>query len=247
MNHTIAERTLTDAERKLVKRSGPGYGSIFLLPVIPGGGILILGLFAAAAVVWLLEKLGLPLGQAGRMWFLAIGGILGGLFGLAGTWCLFRSMLRARQEAKLGLERAKVEVLTIQNPQVVQQEEYNDEGPIYYMDIGQGKLLFVCGQWMFDQSTYRALSEFGKEDNDDENWPPFPCAEFVLYRVSESGKVLQIEIKGAKLSPVRTIKRKEVPLTHIAESMIIDGSLDDLKRAMAGAKRRRKRGDSASV
>jgi len=87
---------------------------------------------------------------------------------------------------------------------------------------------------MFDPSIY---SSTAKLDEADGNWPPFPATSFVLHRLPLSGYVLRIEIKGPKLTPERVLPDDAISLTKLSDSLILKGSLDNLKTVMADAVR----------
>jgi hypothetical protein len=165
---------------------------------------------------------------------------LGVAFALLMALACAATIFRMRRLAREDLERGEVQILYVKDPIVVRQDEYNDEGPILYFDIGEGKLLFLWGQWLFDAETYGAPVEELPEDLDvpeHVNGLPdpygFPSSEFKLARLPKTGDVLGIEVLGSHVPPARTIGRKEVKWSALGPSAILDGSLDALQAAVS--------------
>lgn len=116
------------------------------------------------------------------------------------------------------------------------QKEYNDEGPIYYLDIGDHKVLFLWGQWVYDPSVFPG-SAWHSRVPIEESVLPFPCSHFRLHRCPHSGRVLRVEILGSPIEPVRTLGVHEIPLCGLRESEVLEGGLDDLFSVMQQASR----------
>ena len=151
-----------------------------------------------------------------------------------------RVVLRMRRLAREDRERGEVEILHVKDPVVVRQDEFNDEGPILYFDMGEDKILFLWGQWLLDPETYGAVVEALPEDLDVPehiNGLPalyaFPSSEFIITRLPASGKVFRIEVLGPYLPPTRTIGRKEIRINALGPSAILNGSLDSLHAVMS--------------
>ena len=198
---------------------------------LPIYGGFAFGLFGGRFVNWLIRKGGGLELQRLPIWS---GTVIAAIGIVPAVW-LYRTFAARRTTLRSDIANEQVEVIEVRDAEFVEQTEYNDEGPICYIDIGDGKLLFVWGQWMFDESiyTYAARSNLEREQEDQEDWPPFPSSAFVIHRVIESGQVLSIEILGEKLKPKRVIKSQDIPLSGHPDSLVMDGKLDDLKSAMA--------------
>ena len=61
-----------------------------------------------------------------------------------------KSIPVTRREYTLDYERGVVEILQIDAVAFGTGEEWNDEGPIYFVDLGGDQILWLCGQWLFD-------------------------------------------------------------------------------------------------
>jgi hypothetical protein len=192
-------------------------------------GALIVGLVIKWAAPHLAETL--------PVWCLLLGLSVGFAL-LMAAWGA-GTFLRMRQFVKEDLERGEVQILHVKDPVVVRQDEYNDEGPILFFDIGGGKILFLWGQWLLDPETYGAPVEELPDDLDVPehiNGLPdpyaFPSSEFTITRLPRSGNVLRTEVLGTYLPPARTVGRKEVRLIALGPSAILNGSLDALHTAV---------------
>jgi len=72
--------------------------------------------------------------------------------------------------------------------------EFEDEGLHYFIELIDGRVLFLSGQYLYD---YEPIS-----DDPEFNQPRlFPCTEFVVQRHKLARYVLQIQCAGAILEP----------------------------------------------
>lgn len=76
-----------------------------------------------------------------------------------------------------------------------QVEEYEDEGPHYVLELEDGSVLYLNGQYLYD---YEAI-----EDDDPEFHQPrrFPCTEFTVRRHRDKGYVVDLDCRGTVLEP----------------------------------------------
>ena len=75
-------------------------------------------------------------------------------------------------------------------------EEWEDEGPHYFLELVDGAVLYLNGQYLMD---YEPL-----EDDEDDYGPRprlFPCTEFTVRRHVKGGYVVDIDCRGAALEP----------------------------------------------
>jgi hypothetical protein len=102
-------------------------------------------------------------------------------------------------------------VRRVQPNQVIEIWQYEDEGDGYIFDVGNGKLLYLKGQW----------TEF-----DDEN-APWPNTDFEIIRTSRDHLFLDIICLGQKLEPIRAIASSEL-IKHDWEEHdeLFDGDLN---------------------
>ena len=72
--------------------------------------------------------------------------------------------------------------------------EYNDEGPHYFLELADGRVLHLGGQYLSD---YEPIS-----DDPDVNRPRrFPCTDFTVRRHRTEGYVVEVVCRGAAIEP----------------------------------------------
>lgn len=77
-------------------------------------------------------------------------------------------------------------------------EELEDEGMHYYLELADGSVLYLSGQYLYDHEPI--------EDDPELNQPrSFPCTEFEMLRHKEEGFVLDILCTGSVLEPETTM------------------------------------------
>lgn len=230
MSYTITKRRLSTDEANRLKKSGKLTADHFawvLSPILAAGSIgFVLGKFAT----WAVLKFHGPAINALPL-------TLASCFALVGiipaVW-LYRSFTRRKRALLCDAANNEVEIIQVENAEIIQQEEYNDEGPIFYFGIDPDHVLFVWGQWMYHQSTYSA-NDRSTTEPEDKDWPPFPCRSFVLHRVPDSGEVLSIQSTSEKVKPDRILRWEDVPLQGLRDSLLLEGKLSDLKTVMQEA------------
>lgn len=75
--------------------------------------------------------------------------------------------------------------------------ESEDEGLHYFIELSDGQVLFLSGQYLYD---YEAIT-----DDPEGNRPrTFPCTEFEVLRHAIAGYVLEIRCSGTVLEPETT-------------------------------------------
>ena len=84
------------------------------------------------------------------------------------------------------LDSGVAEVTTYDARQAIKVDEFEDEGIGFYIDIGDDKVLFLQGQYLY-------------EDDEEKR---FPCTRFTITRTTHSHWVLDMECEGEYLSPV---------------------------------------------
>lgn len=153
---------------------------------------------------------------------------------LAGSW-----LLRRRAAQLAGVE---VEILQVECERAVALEgEHSSVDPALLVEIGGGKLLFLCGQWAWDPATYGAGDDASSSE-DTQAWnrlfPPheFPARRFTLTRLPLTGQVLGIRIEGPTLLPERSLQ-VELAARRPRRSDVVTGSLGDVEGALAALPR----------
>jgi hypothetical protein len=91
------------------------------------------------------------------------------------------------------LQKEFVEELTIDAFRAIKVEEFEDEGIGYYLDIGEGKILFIQGQYLYD------------EDENGKSELKIPSTRMAFTRVVGSGILLDFKCLGNYLPPCSTI------------------------------------------
>ena len=107
-----------------------------------------------------------------------------------------------------------------------QVEEFEDEGIHYYLELEDGSVLFLSGQYLYDYEPISDDPEFNQERR-------FPCTDFTVKRHKTGGYVLDIVTDGSVLEPEETMppfsgfRSVEVP----EDGVVIRGiSYDEIKR-----------------
>jgi hypothetical protein len=130
----------------------------------------------------------------------------------------FRTKRKQFQFFRDAVMRNQAVVLRIASEQVVEFEEWEDEGPCYAFQLSQGEIVFVSGQ-DFDSSAR------------------FPNSDFSLVHiVSSDGFLVErlIAKDGRKLVPIRKISAEEKSELIVPEHLaVIHGQLDQLERLLA--------------
>lgn len=89
---------------------------------------------------------------------------------------------------KADLKQGVVEVLTIEASRAIKVKELKFEEIGFYLDIGEGNVLFLQGQYLYEHDAKHQ----------------FPCTRFVLTRAMRTGKVFDLKCEGVYLPPVQT-------------------------------------------
>ena len=89
---------------------------------------------------------------------------------------------------------------------VFEVEEMEDEGRHFFLELDDGSVLYLNGQYLYDYDTdvEEHDDDEDKEDmNEDENIPrgPFPCTVFTVRRHKDDGRVVDIDCIGIPLRP----------------------------------------------
>jgi hypothetical protein len=227
MAHEITRRALLPEEAAVLRdsiRMTADNWTWVAMPVIASGFFAFL---VGKLLAYVLEWNHLPP-------ILALSGV--GLGIIPSVW-LYRMFALERTEVISDLTGGSVEVVDVCDPVLVSQEEYNSEGPICYLDIGRNKILFLWGQGMYDPHVFPGSA--GHSDPAQPDQCPFPCSRFRLHRIPESGRVLRVELQGNPVAPNKMLKWRDIPLSGLRPSEILDGTLDelrDLKKAVRQAK-----------
>ena len=75
-----------------------------------------------------------------------------------------------------------------------QVEEFEDEGSHYFIELEDGKVLYLCGQYLYE---YEPIDD----DPELKQGRRFPCAEFTIRKHREKGFVVDILCGGPVIGP----------------------------------------------
>jgi hypothetical protein len=112
---------------------------------------------------------------------------------------------------------------------VFEVEEFEDEGPHYFLELVNGNVLYLNGQYLYD---YVPL---GNEEDEDIPLKVFPCTEFAVKRHRREGFVVEMICRGHLLEPenMEPTFPREAYRRHKAPKdgdIIADKSFDELKQ-----------------
>lgn len=172
-------------------------------------------------------------------------GLTGWMIGLGVFVAIALAFWRDSADHRARVERdrsaGEVEEWAVRTGRVVMLgPDHESVDPAVLIDVGDGRVLLLCGQWLRDPETYGAPPlETDPEDDYDElaplnGLPPphtFPCTEFVIKRWPETGEVLAIRAAGEAL------RSEQVVGVELAErrprpSQVLAGSVDDVDGVM---------------
>jgi hypothetical protein len=127
-------------------------------------------------------------------------------------------------------DSATVEVLTVEMGRLAVGEEWNDEGPILFFELGHGELLVLWGQWLYDPHV--VTSELLDIDAlwERNRW----FKHFELVRSPFSGLVLSLKSIGSEtVTSVGMVRARQCLPPRPSE--LFQGSLDALLRESTDA------------
>jgi hypothetical protein len=82
-------------------------------------------------------------------------------------------------------------------------QEFEDEGPHYFIELENGSVLYLNGQYLYDYAEI--------EDDPEVNQPRrFPCTDFTLRRHRDTGAVMDIDCRGSVLDTASSLATKRV-------------------------------------
>jgi hypothetical protein len=162
---------------------------------------LFAGLFVFAAMmggVWILETSHLLSGS----WLntLVIGVVMFGAIALAMQ--LFNKsgfrpqLIPGNQEAQIARleQKGLLQRQSFRARRAFGVEEFEDEGPHYYIELDDGRVLYLNGQYLYEFEAIDDDPEFNQARL-------FPCSEFEILRHAKAGYVLDIRRAGTVLEP----------------------------------------------
>ena len=192
-------REMTAEERESLRRSMQAAPPAYRLPSTAGpaaAGLAAVAALAAGAAVW---TGGAPTGGLAAA---LAGGALYALYRLAAALREDRrrrarhERFRAESARELArvLEDGRVTVKRVRAVAVVEIEPFEDEGPGYVFDLGDGRTLFLKGQ------------DYSEADEE----TPWPNTDFEIVRTAANGRLFDLRCHGAGLPPLRVVRSEDV-------------------------------------
>lgn len=230
--HVIHTRPPTEAERRIIKGQAgldvASYGClILLLGIIPMALLALLGGWLGG-LIW-------ADGTATGCW---VGAALGAAILVCALTTFIPYERRQRQRAAMDSQSQVVEAITVSDARWIEIGLVSDNEPIVAFDIGEGKILFLQGQWLRDPATYDA--PVPREDGPEGvlNGLPtphsFPSTSFAVTRLPHSGRVLGIRVHGAYLAREREVEALR-PEYEFGDSEVFDGDLEQIADVLSRA------------
>jgi hypothetical protein len=124
--------------------------------------------------------------------------IIGSMFtAIIASLILFNKSVFRRNVSRKSLEEQLAELEekglllneTFKAQRAFQVEEFEDEGSHYFIELMDGAVLFVTGQYLYDYEEITDDPELNQNRK-------FPCSEFTLQRHKETGSVMNIVCAG---------------------------------------------------
>ena len=110
--------------------------------------------------------------------------------------------------------------------------EFEDEGSHYYLELADGRVLYLNGQYLCDYEPIDDDPELNRARS-------FPCSEFEVLRHKDAGYVIHIRCSGPVLEPERVAKpftRRDFQLGVPEDGQVIDDkSYEQIKAERAAA------------
>ncbi|MCM8526264.1 MAG: hypothetical protein NE327_07090 [Lentisphaeraceae bacterium] len=144
---------------------------------------------------------------------------------------------KSKRDSHKDLSLNQVEDISVETDTVYNIELVNDNEPIFAFDIGQGKILYLQGQWIRDYETYGLENDSSVGDVGDEylNSLPepysFPQDKFTVSRFQNTGEVFKIKLEGSYLSPVKEVDVLKDEF-DFKSSELFEGNLDNLETVL---------------
>lgn len=122
------------------------------------------------------------------------------------------------------LTERKVEVIHVEAAGAAEVEEVSDFGLNFFMEIGDSKLLFLTGQYL-----YEVAYEIGKDEV--ERQGKFPNTKFDIMHAPHSRQFLGFDCLGEPLKPSKMYRlpKKEKHFFELHDGQIIPGNLSTLE------------------
>ena len=201
-------RPMSADERKLIVEQLSGGRSWSLFDLFIAWFFGMLGGVAVAMIFerWLNIDIHVDL-------LIVLGSVVGLFLGVREARRTAAMAAAAKSLDEMDLSGGRMEVLDCTVERAVKLEEFEDEGVGYFLDVGDSKILFLQGQYLYD------VEDDGQ----------FPNTHFVLTWAPHSRLVLDDpQCLGEPLMPIRTLDPEKVGAHVPEEGAIFAGNLATL-------------------
>lgn len=122
------------------------------------------------------------------------------------------------------LSEERVEVIHVEAKDAVEVEEVEDLGLNFFLDVGDSKLLFLTGQYL-----YELAYDIGEDEV--ERPGKFPNRQFEIIRSPQSRHLLGFECKGEPFRPSRTyqVPKGERRFFELKDGQVLTGTIPTLQ------------------
>ena len=103
-------------------------------------------------------------------------------------------------------------------------EEFEDEGVHYFIELDDGRVLYLNGQYLYDYEPDAYGAQSGQPRR-------FPCTEFALVRDIENGWTVDVECRGTVFEPEFTAPHPQHWPPEFDDGAVIPGESYELLRA----------------
>lgn len=166
------------------------------MKTIPGMRVVFAGLFVFVGMVVGIDLISYWWGDKEPAWpWVIFVGIYNPLLFVA-AYVLFNPDVskpwspKPQDDARKLDEQGLLTKETLYATRALQVIDYDEEGPSYLLELIDGGVLFLSGDYLYRIATHRKHAG------------TFPCTEFTLHRHKQTGQVVDIVCAGTPLSPV---------------------------------------------
>ncbi len=132
-------------------------------------------------------------------------------------------------------EQWRVEEITVSDARVIEIGLISNRAPILAFQIGEGKILFLQGQWLLGPDIYDAPIGANEEWDEFMNGLPepfaFPSTAFTITRLPNSGSVLKITATGRYLVWEKVVEALRAEF-EFRDSEMLEGNIDDIAEVL---------------
>ena len=220
------EKVNLQSRASYCERQADNLADVLVSGFIFYGLIFIVGIFLAGVLIQVLALLGAnPEEVRFPVLFTAFVPVL-----IGAIWRRRRKN-QSSPSLQLDVDEIRLEVLHCTAQDAVLLEEYEDEGLGYFLDVGNGQILFLQGQYLYDLVWGDDWCE------QDESRGVFPCTQFSLVRIPPSlGEPLDLQCSGQRFSPSRRITQNpDLSLPIPYDGTVFSGSLSTLEQDLRAA------------